>query len=253
MENPLVSIITIVNDKSRYEGFTESLETQNFKAFELIPVMNMAGELQGAREGLRLGASKASGKFLLFSHPDIRFQDADALGDFVNAASEISEFGVVGAAGAAANEHGGRDIVSSICQGDGKTPISDLPCGRTPSGAESVQTVDECFFMMDAEYYREHPFPERKGWHLYAVEACLSAIKNGMKNYVVPARLWHMSDGKSLDPEYVKQVKGMCKDEKRNFDVLHTTVKSWKTRGIGPAMYRNYYQMKQSIKKALKK
>ncbi len=59
-----------------------------------------------------------------------------------------------------------------------------------------VQTVDECFFIMNKNIIEKMKFTSLNGWHLYAVEQCLRMTKLGKRNYVVPANLWHLSDGK---------------------------------------------------------
>ena len=151
-------------------------------------------------------------------------------------------FGVVGAAGAIQREKK-REIITAMVHGD-----NAMPLGTLVDRICEVQTVDECFFIVEREYFISHRFPETDGWHLHAVQYCLEAIKDGRKNYVVPARVWHLSDGKSLDYHYVNQLEELIKKEKEDFDLICTTVKAWPTKGIRAMIYRKYYVLKQYIK-----
>ena len=243
------SIICIVNKKAVYDGFCVSLASQNFKDYELIPVWNTEGEYDSARAAFNDAASRAKGKYFVFVHPDIRFLDENSLGDIMKYVSNlpVSGFGAAGAAGAK-KKGNGREIVTNILQGSGKSPV-----GRSIAAPEEVQTLDECFFVIEKKYMDEKAFPRRRGWHLYAVEYCLEAIKDGKSNYVVPARLWHLSDGKSLDASYVLQLDELIEHEKKYFDMICTTVKAWKTRGVAAKLYRKYYYLKQKLKKKLGK
>ncbi|MGI6072190.1 MAG: glycosyltransferase [Lachnospiraceae bacterium] len=247
----LLSILCIVNNADIFEGFTESLEMQEFRDYELIPVWNLENSLKGAGPAFNDAAAGAAGKYIAFAHPDIRFSDEKALGDIMAFledvyASESAKAGAAGVAGADENARGGRDIFTNIVHGSSKQPA-----GMEIDGPRQVQTLDECFFAVEKEYFFAHPFPSRDGWHLYGAEYCLNAILNGRKNYVVPARLWHLSDGKSLDAEYVRQAEALIKDKKEDFPLICTTVKAWKTKGAGAALYRKYYYVKQKIKRLI--
>lgn len=248
-DNIFISIICIVNDLKMYDGFVRSLNSQSFKNFELIPIMNTKGEYSSARKAFNEAAGSASGDYLLFSHPDIRFEDDDALKDVIRILKDDipADFGAAGAAGAV-KKGNSREILTAIRHGDDHSSV-----GTFITEPAVVQTLDECFFIIDREYFKKHPFSEKDGWHLYACEYCLEAIKDGRKNYTLPARLWHLSDGKSLNADYVLQINDLINEEKDHFDMICTTVKAWKTKGMFAFLFRKYYYVKQRVKSRLVK
>lgn len=243
-----LSIICIANDQKIYDDFLENLAGQKFKDFELITIMNLNGEYSGARSAFNEHAKAARGQYLMFIHPDIRFLNENALGDLAGQLDGEMPFGVLGVAGAKADGSGGRDILTTIVQGENKESV-----GKTIDGAVSVQTLDECLFVIERNYFMEHPFSRREGWHLYCAEYCLETIKSGMENKAVPSDIWHMSAGKSLDESYMNQLEDLIEEEKDDFDLICTTVKAWKTKGKSAAAYRKYYYYKQLAKRKIKK
>ena len=242
------SLITVVNNESLYHSFLNNLSAQINVKYEVIPVWNPDNKLfDSAREALGSGANKAEGKYLIFLHPDIRFLTSTALYEILEWVKKLETFGVIGVAGCPDFLIGGdRIIYSSIVHGDEKRPAGKII--QTP---QNVQTVDECLFIQTKEYFDKVGFTQKKGWHLYAVEQCLRAEHNGLINYVVPADIWHMSDGKSLDPNYIIQVSMLCEEYVNKYNYINTTVKKWKTKGFLSKMYRTYYYCKQIIKQKL--
>lgn len=246
-QSPSLSILTIVNRQEVYEEFLRSLEKQEGVSFELLPVFNLRNEYDSARRAYNEAARKAKGEYLLFSHPDIRFLSLSALKSIRDQAEAIGDFGVVGVAGAKEKSGTTGEIIAGIAHGPNKEKIGD----RQITAPEEVQTVDECLFLIRREDFLSHPFPDKPGWHLYAVEYCLDAILNGKKNYAVPAEVWHMSDGKSLNETYVFQVDKMVRERRDQFDVIYTTIKTWPTKGLSAFLYRKYYWLKQRVKRML--
>lgn len=237
-----ITIITIVNNMDVYREFLQSLNTQKSIYYEVKTVFNCNHEYSSARKAYNEAAEYARGKYLFFVHPDIRFLDELSLADIMVYVRKIDEFGVIGAAGAI-QKGKKREIITSIVHGD-----NAMSLGTLADGLYEVQTVDECFFIVERKYFISHVFPETEGWHLYAVQYCLEAIKDARKNYVVPVRVWHLSDGKSLDYNYVNQLEQLIKVEKNDFDMICTTVRAWRTKGVMALVYRKYYVLKQYIK-----
>lgn len=244
---PDFSILTIVNRQEVYEEFLRSLEQQEGVYFELLPVFNLRNEYDSARRAYNEAARKAKGAYLLFSHPDIRFLSSSALKSIRDQAEALGDFGVVGVAGAKEKSGTTGEIIAGIVHGPNKEKIGD----RQITAPEEVQTVDECFFLVRTEDFRAHPFKEKPGWHLYAVEYCLDAIRRGKTNYIVPAEIWHLSDGRSLDEKYVAQVDALVKERRNQFDVIYTTIKTWPTKGVSAFIYRKYYWLKQRVKRSI--
>ena len=130
----------------------------------------------------------------------------------------------------------------------------ELICGKKIISPEPVQTVDECFFVIESSIFAKYQFPQKDGWHLYAVEYCLKMLKCGYSNYAIPAKIWHMSDGvKGLNTAYVKRIKEIIKENKREFGVIYTTIKPWPTGGIRlfVMIYVNYF--KWGLKEVLRR
>ena len=248
-QSPSLSILTIVNRQEVYEEFLRSLEQQEGVSFELRPVFNLRNEYDSARRAYNEAVRKAKGTYLLFSHPDIRFLSSSALKSIRDQAEALGDFGVVGVAGAKKKSGTAGEIIAGIVHGPNKEKIGD----RRITAPEEVQTVDECLFLIRREDLLSHPFPDKPGWHLYAVEYCLDSIRRGKTNYIVPAEVWHLSDGKSLDEKYVAQVDALVKERRNQFDVIYTTIKTWPTKGLSASLYRKYYWLKQRVKRAVLK
>lgn len=240
------SIILIVNNLKMFEGFRINLHKQEGVQYEVFPVMNLNGEFSSARVAYNSVLNKCTGKYILFTHPDIRFRNSQVLSSINDQLCSLKRFGVAGAAGAAPRGEHDRDIYSCMVHGDKKKSA-----GINIDTIKEVQTLDECFFIVDQKYMKTHIFPEVDGWHLYAVELCLDCIINGEKNYVIPISIWHISDGKSLDVQYVYQLERIINKYYNYFPVIYTTVKAWKTKGLLPKVYRKYYIVKQKIKRKL--
>ena len=246
MEN--ISIVTIVNNNQVYKEFLENLKHQVNIDYQLLPIINDNNQYDSARSAYNSVINECIGDYVLFCHPDIRFLDDESLYHMFQYVKEIREFGVVGVAGAAKSQKNGRIIFSNILHG-----IDRRNAGEQIREAMEVQTVDECLFIFEKEYIKQKKFSNKKGWHLYAVEECLDALMAKKNNYVIPANLWHISDGKSLDSNYMIQLEEIIKTYKSNFKLICTTVKAWKTQGFYAWAYRKYYRFKQCIKRKVMK
>lgn len=243
--NSRIAIFTIVNNLDIYNEFVDSINLQKDVCFQLFPIMNCHGEFSSARKAYNEYANGKEFKYFVFSHPDIRFLDDKSLSDIINYVDSIGEFGVVGVAGATKIQDSCRTL-TTIVQGKNKAFY-----GYKISKPEKVQTLDECFFVVESEYFNQHLFSDVDGWHLYSVEYCLNAEINNRVNYVVPSRVWHLSDGASLDEKYMTQLNKLIEDYREKYDVIYTTVKPWRTKGLRASIYRKYYWLKQRIKRAL--
>ncbi len=241
-----VSLILIVNKKNVYNEFLKNVNSQKNIVYELIPINNYHNEYTSARQAYNSAAKDAKGEYLMFLHPDIRFLDKMSLCDILNQVDRLTDFGVAGIAGAKKSAKKKRDIYSNIFHGSEKKRV-----GIEINQPVPVQTLDECLFIIKNKYFQRNPFSHRDGWHLYSVEYCLDALRNGRVNYVIPSRVWHLSDGKSLDANYVFQLNEIIKKERSSFDLICTTVKAWPTKGINSFLYRKYFKFKQYIKQLL--
>ncbi|WP_191363827.1 glycosyltransferase [Limosilactobacillus oris] len=227
-KKPECSIITIVNKEKVFDQFKASLRAQENVSFELIEVKNDKQQYLSARDAYNEAAKKASGDYLIFLHPDIRFLDKLALHDILASVKNLDNLGVAGVAGTPERLRNGYFIlITNIKQG-----LDAHHTGEMLNEPVQVQTVDECFFVMKKTTFAKSPFSDIKGWHLYAVEQCLNALIDGKNNYVVPARLWHVSDGVSEDIDYVKIGNEIVRRYGKYFPIINTTVYKWETHGI---------------------
>lgn len=242
------SLFCIVNDNKMYEGLLKNISAQVDLDFKIIPFMNIQNDCKGARIAYNSLLKDMEGEYAVFLHPDIRFLDKHALRDIIDFCDSLGNFGVVGIAGCPENLINGKRIIySSIFHGERKVKV-----GSPILQPAEVQTVDECFFVFRREVICKLGFEEAPGWHLYAAEQCLRVKKIGLNCYVIPSNVWHLSDGKSLDPSYVKQIDILIQAYKDQYQNINTTVKKWKTSGMLSYLYRRYYYIKQRLKKGLR-
>ncbi len=226
---PEFSLITIANKENIYQEFKKGLLKQQNINYELIKVKNDHNQFSSARKAYNTAAKKASGKYLVFLHPDIRFLDRRALYDVLKQITALNDFGIAGIAGSPKKlwKNDQSYIVTTMIQGINKEHV-----GEKINKVTEVQTVDECFFVMKRSYWQLHPFSDIQGWHFYSVEQCLRAIQSGKHNYVVPSRIWHLSTGVSEDSNYVKIGKIIVQRYGQNFPYINTTVTKWDTHGL---------------------
>ena len=250
MKDDIICTLISINNKEKiFEEFKKSINSQKNVKYELISIDNCNGEYNSARKAFNEAIKKSNGKYLIFIHPDIRFLTGYDLLSIINEIKKIHDFGVIGVAGTPKELiKGKRVIYSNIVHGKNKQAA-----GKKIFDAKEVQTVDECLFIIKKEDALKMGFSEKEGWHLYAVEQCLRMEKLlKKKNYVIPIKVWHMSNGKSLDSNYVMQMKILIDEYKNYTSVINTTVKKWNTRGLYAKLYIWYYYLKQKIKKIIR-
>lgn len=224
-DNILFSIITIVNKEDVYQQFKRNLSEQRGLNYELIKINNDHNQFESAREAYNQALDKCHGEYLIFLHPDIRFLDNMALYDVLKQIIYISNLGVAGIAGCPSKLVHHKSVILT-------TIVQDNPpyhFGTNISKPTKVQTLDECFFVIKKAFLEKHHFSNIKGWHMYAVEQCLIALMNGKENYVVPARIWHMSPGSSENWQYVQTGRELVRRYGKYFPSINTTMTTWNT------------------------
>lgn len=245
-QKPDFSLITIVNKEPVYKEFKQNLQTQQDVDYELIKIQNDHHQYESARAAYNAAVKKSTGRHLIFLHPDIRFTDKESLHDIVNQALGLPNRGIVGIAGVPANV-GAYHILTTMRQGTVPQKVGDAIQKPTP-----VQTVDECFFIMDRHTWEQQPFSDIKGWHLYAVEECLRAEIAGKTNYVVPARVCHVSDGVSENWNYVQAGRQIVERYGAEFPVINTTVYKWNTRGLRKHYMPLFHYLDHQVERKLR-
>ena len=98
---------------------------------------------------------------------------------------------------------------------------------------ENVFSLDEVLFIVKKKKLEKYPFDiKNKTWHLYAVEYCLKMKNKGEKVMVIPSNIYHLSDGQSLNNSYFRELRRICKENRKLDKVIYTTVGSWYTNPI---------------------
>lgn len=240
-----ITIITVWNKEDVFRRFQASLETQKGVEYTLLGVDNSQNRYSSARQAFHDQKNRVETEYVAFMHQDILFSDENALADIVSQVQKLTNLGIAGVAGCPEGKR--WRLLSSIVHGP-----DAAAAGEHVDAPQRVQTVDECLFIMPTEVFQKHPFSEKTGWHMYAVEQCLNLLKAGYQNYVVPARLWHLSNGNSLDHTYLYTLEELIGEVSTDTDYLNTTVKQWKTKGIFALLYRKYYLQKMKLKGFLK-
>ena len=221
MKKYCCTIVSISNNLQMTNNFISDLEKQKDVEYQLMLIDNTQNRFGGAREAFNSIIRKIQNDTVIFLHPDIRFLSDRALVSILIEVENIQDYGVIGVAGCP--EGAKWCLLSNIYHGEGK-----VKAGKKIVKSTEVQTVDECFFIMNKNIIEKMKFTSLNGWHL--------------------------SDGKSLDPKYMKCLEKLIDIYRCDVDCINTTVKQWKTHGLKAVIYRKYYYMKQCIKKvAVKK
>jgi hypothetical protein len=208
----VISVVCVFNDAEHLERrLLNSLRRQTAQ-HEVVTIDNRNNRFSNAASALNSGSAQATGDWVLFAHQDVELLSSDWLRKAENTLQSLSDVGWVGVAGRTSDgAHRGFLRNGAALQG--------LPFER----AVEVQTLDELLLIHKRESAETHYFDEAvPGWHGYGVEACCSAIRKGLKNYVLSLAVWHDSpltniNGLSDSHEYVWQKHG------RAMGKIHTT------------------------------
>ena len=181
-----LEIVCVYNDeKVFWEELINSLLKQETKYnVRINGIDNTQGKYLSMAEAYNSVLELLKGRWTIFLHQDIVFNSKDSLDGIVHELEKIDTDSIVGSAGVIRNTR--------------KTIVTE----GTPIEAE---TVDECFFGMTTERFKELKFNEQlcDNWHMYAAEICLhNKCLNG-KVLIIKADITHLSPG-VISKEYVK-------------------------------------------------
>lgn len=206
-----------VNTLNRY--LIKSLDNQTTE-YELILIDNTQKKFKSASEALNYGGKKAMGEYIIFVHQDVDLCKASFLENLNQILNNISNLGIAGVAGK--NE---RFIISNIKQGIPPKYAAKIQIKEPVK----VQTLDECLFIIPKQVFNIVKFDETiiDGWHLYAVDYCLSVKEMKYDVYVIPTSLYHKSVAESFSQEYYSTVKKIINKHKKHFDPIYTTMGNW--------------------------
>jgi hypothetical protein len=239
----MISIVCVYNNERLLADFLlDSLSRQTVH-YELITIDNTKNQFTSAAQALNCGGRKARGKYIMFVHQDIRLCSNEWLYDAERMLDSLPNLGVAGTAG----------------RKEGSCILANLTNGTPPTAAGTqipepvaVQTLDECLTIVPRDIFNVLQFDEITcdGWHLYAVEYCVSSTLLGFALYVLPSYTYHASQGTSSTPtepidrlisrcpmtepaflpkEYYAALKKVIKKHKNNVSTIHTVFGDWST------------------------
>lgn len=217
MTNTELSIVVVFNNRDLFENvFKKSLKRQAYKNYELIGIDNTKSIYKSAVDAYTAGAFKSKGKYIVFSHQDIIFNDDHVLDGILNYLHLFQNgYGVLGYSGARKGKDNKVEYV---------TP--SLNCNRI----EDCFTVDECFFITTRELFNIYKFSDiGETWHLYAVEYCLHVKKYGYKIAAIPMNVTHISNG-DRNSNFFMAMRKLLKLYRDDFTHIYTTCIDIKTK-----------------------
>lgn len=217
------TILSVYNNRQLLQDcLNASVDGQLAVAVELKYVDNSTNRFSNAKSAYESVLDNCEGKYIIFSHQDIRFMENHELRNIFNCLESIPDFGIVGVAGV-----NGRDFLSNIYHGATPVKVTD----NNITEPTICETVDECLFIIKNEAKYLNIFKELicDSWHMYAVEFCLRCRQLSEKVYVIPANLYHVSPGTSYDESYYTQLKKIAKKYKGSFDRINCTMGYWHT------------------------
>lgn len=219
----MISIICVFNHKQTLDNYLlKSLKAQE-KEYQLILVENTQNRFSSAAQALNHGASKATGDYFLFAHQDMEFTYPQWLGEVEYTLRSLNN---LGAAGVAGKIH--RQQVSNMFHDE--PPV--LSGNYTINEPQTVQTLDECLFIIPKLVFQKYQFDEVTcdNWHLYAVDYCLTLLTANLEVYVIPESCYHRSTGYALVDGYYSTLKKIIKKHRKNYQWIYTTNGNWHTR-----------------------
>jgi len=236
----MISVVCVYNNEKIFNSYLlKSLKNQSVE-FELIGIDNTSNEFKSAAAALNYGGRKAKNKYIMFAHQDVSFLPNSWLEDTEKLLDSIGSFGIAGVVGMSeiggSNPKRGRNVIK---HGE---PPEIWSWGNKIQKPESAQTLDECLVIVPKSNFDILKFDEKTcdGWHLYAVDYCLSVKERGFGVYVLPTEIYHLSKGTSnkknfkfmngpLPDDYYVILEKVLKKHADTYKVIYTTCGEWNT------------------------
>lgn len=171
---------------------------------EMVGMSSMA-------KGYNLGTLHADGDVVIYTHADVRLWAGRAVWDEMIRKLDDPKVGMVGVAGSAKL---GADacwwVTGSACRGgvSHETDGVQYPSAFGPYG-EALVMDGVLLAARRSTMFQLGPWREDLGWHFYDIDMTFRSHLAGLKNYVVPLPLLHMSVG-NPGPEWVKSRTLFC-------------------------------------------
>lgn len=219
----MISIICVFNNREILESCLLKSLSREKDEYDLVLVDNTEKAFSSAAAALNYGAEKAKGDYLAFVHQDVVFGAQFSLMHLQTQLDALPSGSIAGAAGRA-NKDG---VMTSITHGNPPVAAGSI----FVESPKICQTLDEVFVVVPRETFDKIRFDERicTGWHLYAVDFCLSAGERGYKSFVLPMNLHHRSPGYSMDDTFYEILKKVVSKHKRSFKTIYSTNGVWPT------------------------
>lgn len=230
------TIVCCYNKQSVFNKMLHSLKSQS-EDVEVIEINNSDGKFSSCSAAFNSVIDQIRTKYVIFSHQDILYNTEYSLSNILDYFEKIGPYDIVGVVGRRATA---KERMGNIKQGSDKKRAVR---GKVV-GIEKCDTVDECFFGGYTECFQRYPFSETlcEGWHMYAVERCLAALKRGDNVFVVDADLTHIS-GDKIDHAYNITFYKISKQYKSTVKCLATTCEDAPT-AVG---LRELYYIKREL------
>lgn len=157
------------------------------------------------------------GDILIFCHQDIAFDNITFLQNIISELTENPNQ-IIGFAGI--NTYG--SVLSNLQYQESKQFITK---NQTKEKTQVI-SLDECCFATSKTVYQKLKFDEYvcSHWHLYAVELCCNARRNGIPSYVMPDVIYHKKNNSGMytDKYFLKSLWKLAKKYRKDFDRIYT-------------------------------
>lgn len=182
---------------TRYEEYLEMVNSAKQAGFvgadvEFLYFDNKASNQYDGYSGINRAIRSAQGKYLIFCHQDILFNDSTRQ-DLEQRIAEVERldphWAVLGNAG--------KTKFGTVNMRISDPHYQDLKIGQLPS---EVMTLDENFLIINRQENLGCS-PVLSGFHIYGTDLCQNANALGLKNYVIDFHLFHKSPG-NVDQSY---------------------------------------------------
>lgn len=186
----MISLVCVYNSEAVLKyALQRSLEGQT-ATFQSIMLDNRHARFKSAAQALNCGGRQATGDYIMFVHQDMWLATNTWLEDVESILKTLPALGVAGVAGTTDTGPNHFERLKFSLAG-----LDDIPegTGGYVQSPVEVQTLDECLLFVPRTVFERQPFDEETfdGWDCYGADYCLSALKNGLRVYVVPAPSSH--------------------------------------------------------------
>lgn len=207
----MISVVCCYNDEIALMNCLEkSLTEQKNVTFERVFVDTRKHSFGSASEALNYGGNLAQGDVLVFVHQDVFFEEPTTL-EKISQYCDMLEYGILGVAGLSFQD---KKLYTNIVHGTDKKKI-----GGNLNEPMRCCCLDECLLVVNKENFDKYKFSDLgKTWHLYGTDFVLKMKHMNIESYILPIKIWHMSDGKSFEKSYfnaIKRLSALYKYEKK--------------------------------------